>query len=81
MLFKAFENCFFNSRIIEACAIPVYVKFNEHFTHAKQVTVLKVADKRVDGPDDDNRHLTQFWPRPKKDFTHNSDACGPRSER
>ena len=45
--------------------INLYVKFNVHFSYAKQVLVLKVADERTDAPDDDNRHPPKFWLRPK----------------
>ena len=49
--------------------INLYVKFNVHSTHAEQVIVLKVADRRTDGrtgaPDDDNRHPPKIWLRPK----------------
>ena len=41
--------------------INLYVKFNAHSTFAKQVIVLKVADRRTDAPDDDNWHLPKFW--------------------
>ena len=44
--------------------INLYMKFNVHSSYAKQVTVLKVADKRTDG--DDNRHPPKFRLRPKK---------------
>ena len=49
--------------------INLFVKFNVHFTYAKQVIVLKVSDRRTDAPDDDNhdnRHPPKFWLRPKK---------------
>ena len=50
----------------------LYVKFNEHSSYAKQVIVLKVADRQADGrtdgrtdgrpdaPGDDNRHPPKF---------------------
>ena len=37
--------------------INLYVKFNVHSIYAKQVTVLKVTDRRTD---DDNRHPPKF---------------------
>ena len=54
--------------------INLYVKFNVHSSYAKQVIVLKVADRQTDGrtdgrtdaPGDDNRHPPKFWLRPKK---------------
>ena len=50
--------------------INLYVKFNVHSSYAKQVIVLKVADRRTDGrkdaPGDDNRYPPKFWLRPKK---------------
>ena len=52
--------------------INLYVKFNVHSSYAKQVIVLKVADRRTDGradaTDDDNRHPPKFLLRPKKIF-------------
>ena len=56
--------------------INLYVKFNEHSSYAKQVIVLKVADRqacgptdgRPDAPGDDNRHPPKFWLRPKNDM-------------
>ena len=47
--------------------INLYVKFNVHSTHAKQVIVLKVADRRTGKPFD-NRHTPKFWLRPKKNL-------------
>ena len=56
----------------------LYVKFNVHSIYAKQVIVLKVADRRTDGrtdgwmdgrtdtPGDDNTHPPKLWLRPKK---------------
>ena len=45
------------------------MKFNVHSSYAKQVIVLKVADRRTDGrtdaPGDDNRHPPKFWLRLK----------------
>ena len=48
--------------------INLYVKFNVHSTFTKQVIVLKVADRRMDGraSDDYNRHQPNFWLRHKK---------------
>ena len=46
--------------------INLYVKFNVPSSYAKQVIVLKVADRRTDAPGDDNRHPPKFWLRPKK---------------
>ena len=34
----------------------LYVKFIVHSSYAKQFIVPKVADRRTDAPDDDNRH-------------------------
>ena len=49
--------------------IKLYVKLNVHSTYAKQVIVLKVAnrqtDRWTDAPADDNRHPPKFWLRPK----------------
>ena len=53
--------------------INLYVKFNVHSSFAKQVIVLKVADRRTDGqtdgrtdaPGDDNRHPPKLWLKPK----------------
>ena len=45
--------------------ITLYVKFNVHPSYAKQVIVLKVADRRTDAPGDDKRHPPKFWLRPK----------------
>ena len=45
--------------------ISLYVKFNVHSSYAKQVIVLKVADRRTDTSGDDNRHQPKFWLRPK----------------
>ena len=58
----------------------LYVKFNVHSSYAKQVIVLKVANRRTDGrtdgrtdrrtdgrtdaPGDDNRHPPKLWLRP-----------------
>ena len=54
--------------------INLYVKFNVHSSYAKQVIVLKVADRRTDGrtdaPGDDNRHPPKFWLMPK-----NASSC------
>ena len=45
------------------------MKLNVHFSYAKQVIVLKVADRRAKGrPGDDNRHPPKFWLRPEKTF-------------
>ena len=50
--------------------INLYVKFNVHSSYAKQVILLKVADRRTDGRTDapgcDNRHPPKFRLRPKK---------------
>ena len=50
--------------------INLCVKFSVHSSYAKQVIVLKVADRRTDGrtdaPGDDNRHPPKLWLRPKK---------------
>ena len=51
--------------------INLYVKFIVHSRYAKQVVVLKMADRRLDTPDDDNRHPLKFWLRPKKTFDQN----------
>ena len=52
--------------------INLYVKFNVHSIYAKQIIILKVADRQTDGrtdaPDDNNRHPPKFWLRPKNDF-------------
>ena len=45
--------------------INLYVKFNVHSSYAKQVIVLKVADRRTDASGDNNRHQLKFWLRPK----------------
>ena len=49
--------------------INLYVKFNVHSSYAKQVIVLKVADRRTDqrtdAPGDDNRHPPKLWLSPK----------------
>ena len=42
--------------------INLYVKFNGHSSYAKQVIVLKVADRQADG-------WTKFWLRPKNYIT------------
>ena len=36
--------------------INLYVEFNVHSSYAKQIIVLKVADRRTDAPGVDNRH-------------------------
>ena len=47
--------------------INLYVKFNVHSSYAKQVIVLKVADRRADGqsdaPSDDNRQHKKLMNR------------------
>ena len=48
--------------------ISLYVKFSVHSSYAEQVIVLKVADRRTDAPDDDNRHPPKFGLRPKNGF-------------
>ena len=52
--------------------INLYVKFNVHSSYAKQVRVLKVADRRADAPGDDNRHPPKTWLRPKKEIYKNT---------
>ena len=43
----------------------LYVKFDVHSTYATHVIVLKVADRRtdrrMDQPDDDNKHPPKYW--------------------
>ena len=41
--------------------ITMYVKCDVQYTYAKQVIVLKVTVRRTDTPDDDNRHLPNFF--------------------
>ena len=43
--------------------IELYVKFNVHFNKAKQVTVLKVADRKTDAS-------TKIWLRPEKTVSY-----------
>ena len=51
--------------IIQALVmINLYVKFNVYSNYAKQVIVLKLADRSRDG-----RHLPKFWPRPKNAYS------------
>ena len=49
--------------------INLYVKFNLYSSYGKQVTVLKVADRRTEAaPGDNDRYPPKLWPKPKTDF-------------